>query len=120
MNNAPYVCDICGKPMFASNSIFFKDDNDKWVHIHYVCYDQYIGKCITCSTCVCNLDKDTTMPRIVMKTVQHGNMVMQTQVINPDLVNKYCKSGCVCWNGTNCLRQTVQSCDKYTLIIKGE
>lgn len=87
------------------------------MQVHFVCYDQYIGKCSTCSATICQLEKDNTLPHIVTKVVRQGPMTMQTQVLNPQLVDKYCRAGCLCFDGNNCVRQTIQSCQNYKLIV---
>ena len=65
----------------------------------------------TCRMCAsgkhCAFEADTTLPKQVMQTVRQGNMVMQTQVRNPELVNKTCKAGCKCYDnaGQYCRRE---------------
>ena len=115
---APLICDICSKPMWYSNSIILKSDNGEWVQVHLACYDQYIGKCATCSAIQCELDKDNTAPKFVTKIVRQGNFTAQTQVLNPSLVDKHCRVGCQCWdsNRNSCVRQNGQGCQNYKLI----
>jgi hypothetical protein len=110
------TCDICGKPGVPTNTILFKSDNDVWLLAHQTCYDQYVGKCTTCNTTECALEKDHSVPQYTMKVEQRGPMRIQTQVLNPILIDRHCKNGCLCWDGNNCARQTSQSCQNYKLI----
>lgn len=54
----------------------------------------------TCQTCEkskqCGFREDTSEPQFVMRQVRQGNMVMQTQVKNPNLVEKHCRR-CSCY-----------------------
>ena len=113
----PLICDICGKPMAYSNSILLKTDDGEWVQVHFVCYDTYIGKCATCSACDCELDKDNTAPKYTVKVVRQGPMTVQTQVLNPSLVDKHCRVGCQCWAENQCVRQSGHGCQNYKLIV---
>ena len=114
------VCNICHKPIIpgANNTILTKTDNDIWLLCHYACYDQYIGKCATCGYRTCKLDEDHTAPKYVTKVTTQGNMRIQTQVLNPSLVDKYCVAGCQCWaeSTRQCVRQTGLGCQNYKLI----
>lgn len=116
-NSEIYTCDICGKPLYPNNTILTATADNEWVRIHYACYDQYIGKCATCSACQCKLDQDHTAPKYIMSPVRRGNMIIQTQILNPLLVDKYCRAGCLCWNQTSCVRQTGLGCQNYKLIM---
>lgn len=48
----------------------------------------------------------STMPKIVQKVIQQGNMQMATQVRNPEREKITCAAGCKCYNETyGCSRQ---------------
>jgi hypothetical protein len=55
-----------------------------------------------------------------MREVRQGNMIAQTQVMNPKRVEATCRRGCPCFNedgldnGTFCMRQNGDcGCKKY-------
>lgn len=112
--NQPTICDMCGCIILDRRGIITKNKTDNFILICEDCYNT-LGTCGTC-TQDCSLEKDNTMPRTVMKTVRQGNMTMQTQVLNPDLVAKHCPS-CKCYRNNQCLRQKGSSCDKYESVI---
>lgn len=111
-------CDICGGPIIGT--LFWEhDDNMNW---HKECQN-----CINaprCKTCVhqyCAFKEDTHCPEpfVVMREVRQGNMIMQTQVMNPKRVEATCRQGCPCFNedglddGTFCNRENECGCNKY-------
>lgn len=91
-------CDICGKPIVTS-SFLQQDDEGNWVKICNQC-NNLLNTCQLC-TCahVCEFETNPDpMPKTIVKTIQQGNMVMQTQIKNPDRIAKFCY-GCPCWMG---------------------
>lgn len=75
--------------------------------------------CRSCSgsrKCEFNENPDPT-PRVIMQTQQQGNMVMQTQVRNPERERKFCYI-CGCWNGEHCQRE-FGSCKNWKFILNG-
>lgn len=90
------ICEVCGN-YIAGDMFLDQDSNEKW---HSIC-----GKCSpllnTCKACpnirVCEFETNPDpMPKIIMKTIQQGNMTMQTQARNEDRVKKFCIN-CKCW-----------------------
>ena len=113
-----YTCDLCGQDAYPHNSILVQTDNDLYLLVHRACYDSYIGKCNTCALArTCSLELDNTAPKYVMETSRQGPMTIQAQVLNPILVDKHCVVDCQCWDGKNCRRQTIQTCQSYKLIV---
>ena len=53
------------------------------------------------------------LPVVVMRRIQQGNMVAQTQTINPDRVKEICVAECECWDGEGCARRDFGVCAKY-------
>lgn len=114
-----HTCSICGSPIIGT--VYFEhDDNMDW---HEECIN-----CVQappCQTCVhqyCAFEKDTSCPEppFVMRKVRQGNMIAQTQVMNPKRVEATCRRGCPCFNedgldnGTFCMRQNGDcGCKKY-------
>ena len=86
------VCEICGQKK-DSVLIWQQEEVEK-----VICADCY-PKMYACHTCVnssiCGFRNDHSEPQIVNKTIQQGFMTMQTQVKNPNLVEKHC-STCQC------------------------
>ena len=68
-----------------------------------------------CPMCVhstgCLINKyNGPLPKMVVKTIQQGPMVLQQQIINPDLINECCPQ-CVCGSAENC--QIIGTCNNY-------
>lgn len=70
----------------------------------------------TCYTCKHRTDcalKDYNQPDLfVMKTIQQENMILQTQVINPEVIERICGNR-ICESPVNC--QSIHTCDKYEM-----
>ena len=104
-------CEICGHPMLTEGSFIEQDDNGVW--------HQYCSNCAkllqTCQTCSnpCEFESNPDpMPKVVIKTVRQGNMQMQTQVMNPERIQKFCPS-CNCYDEeVGCKRVFNDSCCK--------
>jgi hypothetical protein len=108
------LCDICGNPLLGSTYVEYDGDGE---------LRQYCERCHqafqTCQLCPsfqkCEyMTNPDPMPKVVMKTVRQGHMQMQTQVMNPDRVNKFCLV-CGCYDKElGCKRQLNVACDKKT------
>ena len=108
MNN----CEICGQPIGRlAGTILEQDSKEVW-HIYCARCAELLKTCQACSApCEFETNPDP-MPKVVMKTIKQGNMVMQAQVMNPDRVNKFCPN-CFCYDEDNgCKRQFNIGCDK--------
>lgn len=97
------ICDLCNK--IVTSTLCFPAEGG----YHFICQDCFrsLSTCCMCASGKhCAFEADTTLPKLVMQTVRQGNMVMQTQVRNPELVNKTCKAGCKCYDeaGQYCRR----------------
>lgn len=109
-------CAFCGQPHQQIEMVCFIDDNEKSTLICPQCYG-HIGTCVLCQyKAECGFQNDHSEPQIVMQTIRQGMMTMQTQVKNPNLVQKHCVN-CRCSydnnnqpvcmkeeNGINCSR----------------
>lgn len=107
------TCAICGQPIYNTNLLLDVQEDGSVRYIHLAC-----GRALnTCSTCKhrgrCEFETNPDpMPKVVMQTVRQGNMVMQTQVRNPDRIRKFCHE-CPCFDPENeCLKQ-FNCCGKY-------
>ena len=105
------TCEICGSPMLTKGSLVEMDSELNWHHYCAQC-KELLKTCQICSApCEFETNPDP-MPKVVMKTVRQGNMQMQTQVMNPDRVNKFCLV-CGCYDKElGCKRQFNVGCDK--------
>jgi hypothetical protein len=98
------TCELCHKPTLQT--LCFPAEGG----YHFLCQDCFrlLSTCRMCASGkYCAFEADTTLPKQVMQTVRQGHMVMQTQVRNPELVNKTCKAGCKCYDnaGQYCRRE---------------
>ena len=97
-------CDICRKGLKPEDTTICQVDDHNLILCNQCC--SLIGKCATCTyQRECGFEKDHSMPHYVMQTIQQGMMTMQTQIKNPELVQKHCPS-CRCHVNNQCLKQT--------------
>ena len=110
------VCDMCGQ-QFLGKPIISVDSDDTILSICPNC-DQHYSKCQTCrGAAQCSFETDPiAIPKVIMRTTQQGNTVIQHQVINPARVEATCKQGCACWNDEEnlCNRQSLGFCPNYS------
>ena len=101
-----FNCEICGNPI-AIQMIW----ESELTHDHHLICPECFRSFSTCRMCAsgkhCAFEADTTLPKQVMQTIRQGNMVMQTQIRNPELVKKTCEAGCKCYDkaGQYCRRE---------------
>lgn len=99
------TCDFCGQPILKP-ILFYKE---------YILCQHCFHKLDTCNNCQnssqCAFMEDRTLPKQIKETSRQGNMVMQTMVKNPALIEKTCKQGCACWDGEDCYRDYIDYCD---------
>ena len=84
-------CDYCGNP---ASTVVDSEGNCSCVG----CYQQFY----TCRMCemgsFCPFETDPSpIPKVVMQQVRQGNMVMQTQIKNPERVKQFCFP-CICFD----------------------
>ena len=80
--------------------------------------DKCWAKLYSCTFCDlhtgCAFNDSPDKPKIIQKTETIGNMQTVRNIRNPDIVEKTCKKGCVCFSEENgCLRE-INCCDKFT------
>lgn len=110
-NASPHQCEICGR--FILDGSILDRENEQY---HELCMDCF--KALkTCPTCDCkNCDFETNpiqIPKVVMQNIRQGNMLMQTQVRNPERINATCRNGCPCWTDGNGCGRELNGCEKY-------
>ena len=115
------TCDLCGRPIIGENELTITYDGDE---LHLICY-----RCATTHTCrtckkgvFCAFNEDQTCqePPFIMTTTRQGNMVVQSQVLNPKRIEATCAKGCPCFitldDGENvCCRQIDTNCLNYEI-----
>lgn len=98
------TCNICGQLMITPG--FVEHTSEGVIHYCEQCH-QALNTCQLCPNvrkCEFHTNPDP-MPKVVMKTVRQGNMVMQTQVKNEERVQKFCPS-CCCWDENHgCMKE---------------
>lgn len=113
-----HICSICGNPMIEK-SILERDENGVWHEMCSQCANAPL--CHNCAHSYCAFQQDSHCPEPPVIMVEHrqGNMIMQTQTINPKRVEATCRKGCPCFNedglddGSFCTRQFGCGCEKY-------
>lgn len=108
-------CDICGQPLLGSTYVEYDGEGNLL---------QYCKRCHqlfnTCQLCehaiVCEFETNLDpMPKVVMKTVRQGNMMMQTQVKNEERVRKFCPT-CACYDENHgCMKEFNTGCYKQNI-----
>lgn len=112
---SPRTCEICGQFIITDSVLDWDLENDK---IHEVCQNcaSRFNTCHTCDqTSYCDfMENPSPIPQVVMKQVRKGNMVMQTQVRNPERIKITCENGCKCWNKEEkCCYREYNTCGQY-------
>lgn len=123
-NGCPYfttelqICELCGN-IILSQSIIQEEDGV----FHQICRNCVTGP--PCKSCTkakdCRLQNDQSCPEPLYVMVQHrqGNMVMQTQQLNPKRIQATCAQGCPCFweegldDGNYCWKQLNCGCNNY-------
>ena len=113
-----HTCSICGGVMLTP-AILDQDSNGDWHEICQNCLNAPL--CQTCihQYCAFQQNQECKEPPYVMREVRQGNMIAQTQVMNPKRVEATCRQGCPCFNedgldtGEFCGRQNEWGCNKY-------
>ena len=107
------TCCICGEPVLNINLLLDVQEDGTIRYMHTACGHSLntCGACQYRSNCEFETNPDP-MPKVVMQTIRQGNMVMQTQIRNPDRIRKFCHE-CPCFDPENeCLKQ-FNCCGKY-------
>lgn len=115
--NKPTKCEVC-QTEYPTKSLIVVEVGDKYTVICPQCYN-LIGTCHSCGSAQsCGFANDRSEPQIVSKVIQKGMMRMQTQIKNPNLVQKHCMS-CKCSDiEGNCFRENAdgKNCPHYTIL----
>ena len=117
----PELCDICGQP--AARSILFKVDGPNQLNYNLLCPSCYqlLETCQVCghfNECEFETNPDP-LPKYVRQETRNGNMVIVTDVKNPERIRKFCKN-CKCYREeeNDCLKHFNMGCsNQYINII---
>lgn len=101
LDTEPKICFVCNR--VSPNPLIDSATNN------YIC-PECLRNASTCSLCksgqTCSFETDPSpLPKVVMQQVRQGNMMMQTQVRNPERVKITCANGCPCFQESECMRQ---------------
>jgi hypothetical protein len=114
-----HLCDVCGNHI-SQNAII--DNTDDVCHVVCPQCGQGLDMCATCiqyKRCAFQQDTSCPEPPQIMKQMRQGNMVMQTQVLNPKRIEATCRKGCPCFDedgldsGNFCKKQNGVGCCNY-------
>lgn len=107
------TCDICGKQYLPRGATVE-------VHSGKVICPTCAQQMAACGACahskICTFETDPSpIPKIVVQTVQQGNMRIQQQVRNPAREEITCKN-CKCYNEEyHCMRTFLSRCVNFTI-----
>lgn len=96
-------CDCCNASWNGEGAQLFEGD--------VICPScgNSLGYCPTCELAqICPFETSSSpVPKVILKQIKQGNMVMQTQIKNPERIKVTCESECKCWNTEHqfCMKQ---------------
>ena len=102
--NSPPVCATCQSYIIGKS--FYYQANGQWIEVCENCA-HIIPTCAGCKNSVCEFEENPDpMPKMVMRTIQQENAVIQASMRNPEREQKFCPS-CPCWdkNDNACNRE---------------
>jgi len=109
------ICQVCGKDV-DKDAVFQNDPP------YYTLCPQCAQAFWTCSTCShvknCKLQENPDhIPQVVNQVVRQGGMVIQQQVVNPELIKRTCQAGCHCYHAESqtCFKQNLGICPQHEL-----
>lgn len=109
MDNNNQICGECHKPLrnLATDGVIAISRNGKKSKLLCASCLAALSTCARCKNNItCSYQSYTgPEPKIINKTIRQGNMVMQTQIPNPEVVDKTCGK-CLCnYTDLGCMRQ---------------
>lgn len=112
-------CEVCGS-IIPKGGIIQEDKGE----FHLMCNECATGHpCAACKSvreCRLQTDQSCPEPLYVMVQQRQGNMVVQSQQLNPKRVEATCAQGCVCFrkegleDGDFCWKQNGCGCNNHT------
>ena len=109
-----HACETCGN--LIPKGGYIQEDNGEF---HLMCSDCATGHpCKSCkkvNSCQFETDQNCQEPPYVMVQQRQGNMIVQTQALNPKRVQATCAQGCPCYNAEHgCMREYGCGCQNLT------
>ena len=98
-------CAICGNPnpnvpIYSASGDYLKSLCDRCSKIPAQC-----GLCQKAEICPFE-NEQINLPKVVIQTIQKGNMTAQIQVKNPERIEETCKKSCPCFSEElGCLKE---------------
>lgn len=105
-------CDVCSGLLITGGIL--TETSEGWRLICETCY----SKVNTCDMCqeICGVNNDNSgIPKVIPQQMRQDNMILQANIINPELIKKYCPN-CSCFSDNVCKRNE-NYCNKYNGII---
>lgn len=105
------TCSFCGRKILSSSVVWHKE-NDEW-KIYCDSCNKAMHTCTTCKRCgECDFQTNpSTIPQVIRQRVQQGNMIMETDQVNPARIEITCKKNCKCFSEEfGCMKQNFQFC----------
>lgn len=116
----PEICDICKGPV--AQPILYKIDGPDQPNYNLICSEcyQWLDTCQVCghfNECEFETNPDP-LPKYVRQELRDGNMIIVTDVKNPERIRKYCQN-CKCYGGeeNDCLKQFNTKCGNHYINI---
>ena len=112
------TCYSCHRALLPEGTILVKG-NDVYLTFCQECASK-LSSCAFCfkaEACEFETNPDP-MPKVTIQQMRQGNMVMQTQVKNPERIKKFCPS-CRCWNTEEevCFKEYGIGCNTHESVI---
>lgn len=112
----PYKCEICGN---ITMSPILEIHNDNVYIFCHSCSDA-ISTCNGCANAdpqFCSFQTDpSALPLYKVVTQRQGNMVTQTQILNPERQAQTCALRCKCWDAVDKVcNKEAKICANYTV-----
>lgn len=107
-------CELCGGALVGDYVLI--EDSGKWRIAHEQCLSSGCGACVQVNYCPFQTDSSCPEPQMIMIEKRQGNMIMQTQQINPKRIEATCAKDCPCYNkdgvddGYFCMKQINCKC----------
>lgn len=117
-------CAYCGRPCFEGailSAYPTKESETKWITMCHECFSltNICALCKEARSCEFMTNPDPS-PKQIQQTIRQGQAIIQTVVMNPERIEKTCKTLCKCWSDEfGCLKQN-GICSQYEEVIPDE
>jgi hypothetical protein len=109
------VCAICQNYIVGHS--FLEKTKDQYIEICGKCA-RALSTCAGCKYANCEFQENPDpLPKTIMKQFRQGNAVVQTTVMNPERVKKFCEP-CPCFNKEDyACDKEFNCCDRHISIL---